>query len=233
LLAIFIALVSPVSGYSEFLFSVHMVQHLLLLLVAPPLLLLGVPLLPMLWGVPDPVRRAVGRQLAPGRLLSRIGGVLANPVVAAACFVVTVGVWHIPKFFDAAQGRTLAHDLEHAMFMGTAVLYWWPVIHPAGGRRRLSYGKAIPYLLPPFLEGIVIGIFITFAETPLYETYADMEPTWGLSVLDDQQLAGLIMWVPGGMFFLIPIISLLVMLLNQEERNATSRPSATKLAPPS
>jgi cytochrome c oxidase assembly factor CtaG len=223
LLAIAIALVSPVSGYSEQLFAMHMVQHMLLLLIAPPLLLLGAPLLPMLWGLPAPARLALGRQLAPGRPLARIGQLLGSPLLAATCFVVTVAIWHVPAFFDAAQGRTLTHDLEHAMFLGTALLYWWPVIHPSGGRRRLSYAKAIPYLAPPFFEGMIIGIFLTFADRPLYRTYQEMEPTWGLSVLDDQQLAGLIMWVPGGLFFLIPLIGLLIMVLNQEERRADAR----------
>ncbi len=223
LLALAAALVSPISGYSEHLFFVHMMQHLLLLLIAPPLLLLGAPLLPFLWGVPEPARRALGRQLAPGRILSRIGSLLGTPLVAAACFFITIGVWHIPAFFDAAQGRTLTHDLEHAMFLGTAILYWWPIVHPSGGRRRLSYAKVIPYLAPPFFEGMLIGILITFANRPIYETYTNMEPGWGLSALDDQQLAGLIMLIPGGTLFLIPLAGLLIMLFKQEERQENAQ----------
>src|SRR5829696_362248 len=223
LFAVAIALLSPVAVYSERLFFVHMVQHLLLLLIAPPLLWLGAPLLPTLWGLPPGWRRGVGRLLAPGRGLARVGHALAYPAVAAAAYVGTVAVWHVPAFYDAAQGRTITHDLEHAMFFGTALLYWWPVIHPSAGRRRLSYGRAIPYLLPPFLEGMLIGALITFAERPIYRTYAEMEPTWGLSALDDQQLGGLIMWVPGGLLFLIPLIGLLAMVFREEER-AASRP---------
>lgn len=226
-----LALLSPIAVYSERLFFMHMVQHLLLLLIAPPLLWLGTPLLPSLWGLPGVARRRVGRLLAPGGALTRTGHAFTSPWVAAVAYIGTIAVWHLPRFYDAAQGRTLTHDLEHLMFLGTALLYWWPVIHPAGGRRRLGYVAAIPYLLPPFLEGMLIGALITFADRPLYRTYAAMEPTWGFSTLDDQQLGGLIMWVPGGMLFLVPLIGLLIVLLNQEERAAATGPPSRAMPP--
>lgn len=218
------ALLSPVAVYSERLFFMHMIQHLLLLLIAPPLLLMGAPLVPSLWGLPASLRRVAGRRLGPRGALARIGHVLTLPAVAVALYVGTIAVWHIPAFYDAAQGRTITHDIEHAAFFGTALLYWWPIIHPSGGRRRLSVGRAIPYLLPPFLEGMLIGALITFADRPIYRTYAEMEPTWGMSALDDQELGGLIMWVPGGMLFLIPLLGLLTVLLRDEER-APQRPA--------
>jgi putative membrane protein len=221
LAAMAVALLSPVAVYSERLFFMHMIQHLLLLLIAPPLLLLGKPLVPMLWGLPSSWRRRVGQMLGPGHVLARLGDTLTMPLVAASAFVITIAVWHIPVFYDAAQGRTLTHDLEHLMFFGTALLYWWPVIHPAGGRRRLSYGLAVPYLLPPFLESLVIGVLLTFADRPLYRTYAEMEMPWGFSVVSDQQLGGLIMWIPGGMLFLIPLIGLLTAVLRNEERSVS------------
>jgi putative membrane protein len=221
LAAMAVALLSPVAVYSERLFFMHMIQHLLLLLIAPPLLLLGKPLVPMLWGLPSSWRRRAGQMLGPSHVLARLGDTLTMPLVAASAFVITIAVWHIPVFYDAAQGRTLTHDLEHLMFFGTALLYWWPVIHPAGGRRRLSYGLAVPYLLPPFLESLVIGVLLTFADRPLYRTYAEMEMPWGFSVVSDQQLGGLIMWIPGGMLFLIPLIGLLTAVLRNEERSVS------------
>ena len=204
----------------------HMIQHLLLLLIAPPLLWLGAPLVPSLWGLPATVRRRVSRRLKPDGSLARIGYAVTRPSVAIVLYVGAVAIWHVPAFYDRAQGRTITHDLEHLAFLGTALLYWWPVVHPSGGRRRLSVGWAIPYLLPPMLEGMLIGALITFADRPLYRTYAGMEPTWGFSAVGDQELGGLIMWVPGGMLFLIPLIGLLAALL-QEEGNTTPvrRPS--------
>jgi len=218
LLVIGFALMSPLDVLVQQLFFMHMIQHLLLLLIAPPLLLLGQPLVPMLWGLPRQLRKPLGRALRTGQPLARIGDVITTPIFAAAAFVVTLAVWHIPVFYDAAQGRTFTHDLEHLMFFGTALLYWWPIIHPSGGRRRLSFGLALPYLLPPFLESMLIGVMLTFAGQPLYQTYAEMEMPWGLNPVTDQQLGGLIMWIPGGMFFLIPMIGLLIALLNNEER---------------
>lgn len=224
-LAFCIALLSPVAAYSEELFSMHMVQHLLLLLTGPPLILVGSPFLPLMWALPRAQRKRVGQWLRPDRPLARLGHALTLPWVAVGLYVSAVAVWHVPRFYDAAQGRTFMHDLEHIMFYGTALLYWWPIVYPAKGRRRLSTGMAFPYLLPPFFEGMLIGALLTFTDRPLYKTYADLDinSIWGLSTLDDQQLGGLIMWVPGGMFFLIPLIGLLVRLLNDEDRTADNR----------
>jgi putative membrane protein len=230
-IALALALLSPIAVYSERLFFMHMIQHLLLLLVAPPLLLLGKPLVPMLLGLPLPLRRPLGARLGPGRVLARLGHVLTTPIAAATAFIVTIAIWHVPVFYDAAQGRTFTHDLEHLLFFGTALLYWWPVIHPAGGRRRLSFGLALPYLLPPFLESMLIGVLLTFAAQPLYRTYADTVMPWGFTPVTDQQLGGLIMWIPGGMLFLIPLIGLLIALLQDEERSASPRLDAERTNP--
>jgi putative membrane protein len=229
-LAFCIALLSPVAVSSEGLFSMHMVQHLLLLLVAPPLILMGAPFLPLLWALPTGQRRTVGRWMRPGHPFARLGHWLARPLVAVALYVASVAIWHVPAFYDAAQRRTVTHDLEHIMFYGTALLYWWPIVYPARGRRRLSTGQAFPYLLPPFLEGMLIGALLSLSNEVLYETYGhlDAQAIWGLNTLDDQQLGGLIMWVPGGMFFLIPLIGLLMRLFREEETRPYHRITVPK-----
>lgn len=165
-----LALLSPIAAYSEQLFSMHMVQHLLLLLVAPPLILLGLPFLPALWALPKSTRKTVGRWFRPGHPLASARRWISLPIVAVACYVVTVAIWHIPVFYDAAQGRTVTHDLEHLMFYGAALLYWWPIVTPRTARPQLGPGMALPYLLPPFLEGMLIGALLTFSEEPLYTT---------------------------------------------------------------
>jgi cytochrome c oxidase assembly factor CtaG len=225
-LAFVIAILSPVAAYSEELFFMHMVQHILLLLIAPPLILLGTPLLPLLRALPRGQRIAVARLARPGQPLARVSHWLTQPIVAVVMFVGSIAVWHIPHFYDAAQGRTFMHDLEHAMFHGAALLYWWPIVYPARGRRRLSTGWSFPYLLPPFLEGMLIGALLTFAGSPVYESYAalDARPIWGFNTLQDQELGGLIMWVPGGMFILIPLIGSLVRLVHEDNAKAV-RPS--------
>lgn len=197
-----LALLSPIHIYGEFLFSVHMVQHLLLTLVAPPLLWLGAPLLPILWGLPRSLRLGLGRLFAPGQPVQRVFHTLTSPLVAMALYMVTLALWHLPALYDAAQGRALAHDLEHLMFLATALLYWWPLVHPTGGRPRLRPGFTLLYLLPPMIEGDLIGALLSFAQRPLYATYQAAPRVSSLSPVADQQLGGLIMWVGGGLFWL-------------------------------
>ncbi len=214
LATILVALLSPIGVYDDVFFFMHMIQHLLLMLVAAPLLLLGAPLLPMLWAFPRNVRVGLGRLFAPGPVQS-VFTVLTHPAVTVALYCAVEAIWHIPRFYDAAQGRTVVHDLEHAIFLGAALLFWWPVIHPAGGRRRLSYAPGVVYFLPPMLVGTLIGALLTFAERPLYPYYEHVPREWGISVVQDQQLAGLIMWVPGGLVFLVPVFIFLVLLLRE------------------
>jgi cytochrome c oxidase assembly factor CtaG len=110
--------------------------------------------------------------------------------------------------------------VEHLSFFGAGLLFWWPVIHPSGGRRRLGLGPAIFYLLPPLLEGNLLGALLTFSPQALYQTYILAPRTWGLSAQEDQQIGGLLMWVLGGMMWMIPLFAVLAAFLQGEERRA-------------
>jgi cytochrome c oxidase assembly factor CtaG len=200
----------------------HMVQHVLLI-VAAPFLLLGSPLLPVLWALPRGLRRPVSLLFSPGSPLYGAFHVLTTPIVAALVYMAALGLWHVPSFYDAAQGRHLIHDLEHLTFLWASLLYWWPVVHPSGGRRRLGYGYAVFYLLVPMLEKHVIGMVLTFASQPLYDTYQQVPRVWGVSLLLDQQLAGATMWASGGIIHLVAIFVVLGLLFRQEEREARGR----------
>lgn len=223
LLSLGVALLSPIATFSALLFFLHMAQHLLLIMVAAPLLWLGAPLLPLLWGLPRGARRAIGLLFASGSPLQRLARFLTRPVMAAALYLVTVTAWHVPILYDAAQGRTLTHDLQHLMFLGTALLYWWPVIQPTG-RRRLSYGAAVLYLFPAMAEGNLVGALITFADQPLYEKYRLAPHIWGLSAIQDQQIGGLLMWVVGGLLYLIPVFTLVGLPLRGEDEEVLAEP---------
>ena len=109
------------------------------------------------------------------------------------------------------------HEFEHLIFLGTSLLYWWPVVYPLADRRRLGYGSAIVYLSAPMIEGSVIGAALTFASRPLYATYAAAPRVLDVSVLFDQQLGGLIMWIPGSLLYILPIMVLLIRLVQREE----------------
>jgi cytochrome c oxidase assembly factor CtaG len=154
--------------------------------------------------------------------LFRVGSSLARPTVALALFLTTFALWHVPVLYDAAQGHTTIHYTEHVLFFTTALLFWWPVIHPGGGTRSLGKIAAIAYVSIPMLEGTLIGALLTFAQRPFYATYVDAPRLTGLSPLDDQQLAGLIMWIPGGVVYGIAVLWLLASVLRDEEAHAAA-----------
>ena len=132
-------------------------------------------------------------------------------------------MWHIPSFYDAAQGPTAIHDAEHLVFLGSALLFWWPIVHPAPGRRSLSYGGAMFCLLLAVLEGSLIGALLAFADQPVYETYRAAPRIWGISALRDQQLGGLLMWLAGGMIY---VVAALVLSHQMIARNDLAEASA-------
>jgi putative membrane protein len=214
---VLLALCSPIGAYDQQLFSLHMTEHLLLALGAAPLLLLGKPLVPLLSGLPPSERRTVARMLAPGRPLPTLGRHVADPRVAMLVYVGAFAVWHLPPLYDLAQGSSPAHYLEHLTFFATALMFWWPVIHPRGGPRRLPKMASIIYFALPMVEGTLIGGLLTFANAPLYATYVQAPRLTGLSVVEDQQLAGLIMWIPGGLVYAAAVLASLVGVLREEE----------------
>jgi putative membrane protein len=217
-----VALQSPISTYDNSLFSMHMLQHMLLVLGAAPLLLIGAPLLPLLWGLPDHERRGVGRLLSRHGPLHTLGHRLTQPLVAVGLFFGTLAVWHAPLLYDAAQGRSITHNLEHALLLGTAALFWWPLLPPTGASKQMSRGLAVVYLAAAAVEGTVIGALLTFSSEPLYTTYMLAPRITELSVLQDQQLAGLIMWVPSGLVYLSAILVQIGLLLRSDEQNDPS-----------
>ncbi len=213
-----LALLSPISTFSAIFFFCHMIEHLLLLLVAPPLLWLGAPLLPMLWAFPDADRRTLGRLFRTSHPIHHLFHHLTSPAVALTLFCVDMAFWHLPVFYSLAEGPTLVHGIEHALFLGTALLFWWPVVHPSGGRRRLGYGAAILYLFVPTNECTAIGALLAFANTPIYAYYARVPHLWGISVLEDQQIGALIMWLPGSLLLLATMSILFFCWFAEEER---------------
>jgi putative membrane protein len=196
LVVLLVSLNGPVHDLSDYyLFSVHMVQHLLLTLLFPPLLILGLPgwlLRPLVQHLP----------------VLRIARVLTHPVVAAVIFTATIVFWHLPPYYDLMMRDHDVHIVTHLMFMVTATIMWWPVMSPVPELPRLPYALGMLYL---FLVGIpmqLVGALITLSGHILYPWYAAAPPTWGLSPADDQQLGGLLMWIPGGlwMFFAIGVL---------------------------
>jgi putative membrane protein len=203
IVVVLIALVSPLDVLGDnYLFSAHMVQHLLLLLIAPPLLLLGVP-------------HELARTLVDLRPVGRCEKWLRRPGAAWLIGVGTIWIWHVPLFYNAALASEDIHVLEHLCFLAAATIFWWPILTPLP-EARLSPASAMAYLFAAAAASSLLGILLTFAPPGLYPAYLAPQDThgllrlirtsWGISPAADQQIGGLIMWVPGSLVYLFGIM---------------------------
>ena len=216
--ALALSLVSPVGRYAGDLFFMHMVQHLLLMMVAVPLLLLANPAQVYLWALPQAARRGVGQVLSRTGLLRRLLTGVTVPVFTWLVFVGAIWVWHTPTAYNAALNSETLHATEHLVMFGAAVLFWWPVIGPAPVRSLLPYPLRFLYLFLALFQNIVLGGILTFGKGPIYSHYQAAPDHWGVTPAMDQQLGGIIMWIPGAMMFVGAILILLYLWLEQEER---------------
>ena len=214
LLTLFLALASPLHPFAELLLQFHMIQHLLLMMVIPPLLLLGAPVLPLLRGLPRPVlQHGLGRMFA-STALQRLGRFLTHPLVGLLAFTMSNIAWHVPGPYELALRSESWHHVQHICFLGTGMLFWWPVVQPWPSRLRWPRWAMIPYLLFADIQNTALSAFLIFSERVLYPTYAAVPRLWGITALDDQAAAGAIMWVPGSVIFLIPVAVLAIRLLD-------------------
>jgi putative membrane protein len=219
-LALFIALVSPLHPWGEVLFSAHMTQHEVLMLLAAPLLVLSRPLVPYLWALPARMRSSVGA-VGKKRGVRVVWRTLTNPLVAWAIHAVALWLWHAPVLFQATLRSDFVHTLQHLSFLGSALLFWWALIHSRRG--VMSYGAAVLYMFTTSVHSGVLGALLTFAHTVWYPAYATTTGSWGLTPLEDQQLGGLIMWVPAGLVYIVAGLALMVGWMRESERRVQRR----------
>jgi cytochrome c oxidase assembly factor CtaG len=221
--AVGLALISPVDRLASLSFLVHMVQHELLIMVAPPLLLLADPLPILLWGLPRKLRLGVRHLLARGAMVRRIFYSATWMPVAWGVYVFNLWMWHLPDAYEAALRNHLLHDLEHVTFFGTALLFWWPIINPAPRLHgQIAYGFRILYIIAAAFQNAALGFVIAVTDRVLYPSYASATRPWELSPLDDQAFGGSIM-SEAAMMFLIPLLVLVTQWLNDEERRTYLR----------
>jgi cytochrome c oxidase assembly factor CtaG len=213
-LTLVLALLSPVHPIGEELFWVHMVQHELLMAIAAPLLVLGRPLMVFVWALPARWRRGA-TQWTTARPLRASWRVLTAPAVAWALQAVVLLAWHVPALFDAALESEALHALQHICFLGSALLFWWSLAR--GNRARASDGAAIIYLFTTGVSTSVLGVLLTFAPRPWYTAYGTSALAWGLTPLEDQQLAGLVMWVPAGVVYVVAALMFFTRWLRESE----------------
>lgn len=216
LAAIAVALMSGIEQYDTTLFSIHMVQHLLLMLVAAPLLVLAAPVTQLLRAASPAVRQ---RRLVP-LLHSSVVSAIGHPVVTWLTFTIVVWLTHFSPLFNDALEKRAIHDLEHVLYLGTSVLFWWPVIAVDPARRRLPYPLRILYLLLQLPANSFLGMAILFAQAPLYAHYATIGAPYGATALADQQVAGGIMWLAGDVAFIGAILLIVAAWMRHEEQAA-------------
>ena len=238
LLTLAVALLSPLDTYDTRLFSVHMVQHLVLLELVPPLLLLGKPIPVLLVGLPRGLIRSVARAHRRTPWLHRLTGWLTSPLVAWPLFVGDLLFWHMPALYQSTLINTGVHLLEHVCFLGAALLFWWVVIEPQPGRPRLHMGARLLHAVTAMLPMNLLGAVYTFSGVLWYPFYATQGSLWGWAPLDDQRLGGIIMWLPGSLFFMAAGSILFFMMLAEDERargdedDAGDAPQAQPALPP-
>lgn len=225
MIVLLLALLSPLHELGDrYLFSAHMLQHLLLLLIVPPLLLLGLPsaAIETLLSVPS---------------VAKIERILGIPLLAWSIGLSAMWLWHLPALYNIALENEWVHILEHLFFLVSAAIFWWPIL-VSEKRSRLHPLGAMVYLFAGMIISGVLGMILTFAEPGLYPAYLNPRDPfgllpliwgdWGLTPAVDQQVGGLLMWVPGGMVYLLGIIGLLARWYAMPEEEALAPPEASE-----
>jgi cytochrome c oxidase assembly factor CtaG/polyferredoxin len=232
LFAIFLALASPLEPFASLWLQIHMVQHLLLMMVAPPLLWLGWPLLPTMLGLPKPIRGVWVAPLLRSRRLRIWFARLTHPLVAWPIYVGITWFWHAPRFYDLALSSARWHFVEHLLFTAAALLFWYPVVRPYPSRPNWSPWLLLPYLLLADVQNTVLAAWLTFSSRVIYPHYANAPRIAGVTAIDDQAAAGVIMWVPGSIAFLLPLFLIAVRLLRGQSRTRAGSPRLTTVRHP-
>jgi putative membrane protein len=218
IVTLFVALISPLDALDDQLFSAHMVQHLLLMMVAAPFLVWSRPAMAFLWAFPLSARRLIGRLWIGGGLHRGVQALMSPLMVWMLCSIV-LWFWHLPGPYGWALANEGVHTLEHFCFFITALMFWSLVIEPFG-RRRLDYGSTLIFVATLGVQNGLLGALLTLAGHPFYSAHFDTTAPWGLTPLEDQQLAGIIMWIPASLIHLTSLALLFVLWMQHAEREA-------------
>jgi len=219
-LALVIALESPIHQWSETLFVAHMVQHELIMAVAAPLIAFGAPAIALLWAFPRSWRRRSSDAFQIGRQVPALGWLIA-PGVLFVLHALVLWVWHIPALYQAALVDEVVHALQHTSFFVTAVLFWWTVARGQYGSG--GYGASVMYLFGTALQTGVLGALLTFSNRLWYPSYAGGAAGWNLSAFEDQELAGLVMWIPASIVFTAGGLLFLFAWLRESEKRSNQQ----------
>jgi putative membrane protein len=214
-LALTAALVSPLHWLGEHLFTFHMIEHEIVMVLAAPLVAAARPLGALMWGLPKWLRISLSRVLRT-RPAARLWRFLTRPLNATVLHGIAIWIWHAPLLFDAAVTHDPVHRLQHLSFLLTALLFWWSLI------RRADYGVAVGHLFVTMLHTSVLGALMALAPRVLYQVQTADALSWGLTPLEDQQLAGVMMWVPAGTVYAGAALAFAALWISQSDKPIAS-----------
>lgn len=215
---LWIAIGSPMDGFADALLSAHMIEHLLLMSFVPPLLLLGYPTVPLLRGLPRAITVHLLGPLLRWHALRVLGRFLTTPKIAWLAMNLAFLLWHVPRAYDFALEHERWHDFEHICFLGTSILFWWPLIRPWPENSRPLGWHLLPYLLGADVVNTAISAMLAFCGRPVYTYYATQPNVFGVSLVSDQVLGAVVMWVVGSIVFVVPAVVITVRLLEGDSK---------------
>ena len=228
IVALWIALASPIDALDDYLLAAHMLQHFILMSIAPPLLVLGAPTVPMLRGLPRWFIRLLSRPVFRARWFHGLTRFITHPAAAWLLMNIAYLTWHVPAMFELTFQSERIHDFEHLCFFLTSLAFWWVVLQPWPSRARWPRWTVIPYLLSADIVNTMISATLCFAGRVLYPSYAQAERICSLTPLRDQVAAGAEMWVLNSTVMLLPAFAIMLQLLSPRalREHAVPRPNA-------
>ena len=224
LFSLWIALASPMDVFNNFVLTAHMLQHMMLMMIAPPLILLGAPLIPIVRGLPIFAAREFAGPFVNWSVAKRVGNALTNPVCALLLMGVAMSAWHTPALYELALRSSTWHQVEHACFLVTSLIFWWPVVQPWPSRTQWPRWAMVPYLLIADLQNTALSAILCFSDRVLYPSYSTAPRLFDFSALEDQVAAGAIMWVMGSLAYVVPAIVIAVQCLSRKTQSLPVSP---------
>jgi cytochrome c oxidase assembly factor CtaG len=230
LLSLVIALMSGIDTFQTQLFFIHMTQHIVLVMIAPPLLLIANPMPFLLWAIPRQERQLIAGFLTQKSRFRRMFVKLTAPGLVWLFYAINLWLWHDPNPYNEAIVNDTLHDIEHLTFFLTGMALWWHITNAAPyfhGRR--TYAMRIALVIATYFQNLLIGVGITMSGTLIYTYYAGVPRVWGIDPIRDQTIGGLIMWIPGGMMYLMALLGLIALAVQESERRARLADSQRRL----
>jgi cytochrome c oxidase assembly factor CtaG len=214
--SVWIAIGSPLNAFDDVSLTVHMLQHLLLMTIAPALILLGAPALPLLQGLPQSIARSVAGPVVRSGFVKSIGHFLTNPAICWLAAALALMAWHVPAVFEFALRWDWLHEIEHASFLGIGLLFWWPVIQPWPSIPRWPRWSIPLYLFCATLPCDALSAFLVFCDRVVYSSYLSAPRVFNISPLQDQEFAAALMWTCVTIIFLVPAAGITIGILSPQ-----------------